>query len=221
MRYHLTAKSANPKTGPIPVSTTSRDTCPKTCGMYKACYAKSGPLSLHWHRLNTGQYGLTLRQFLRRIGELPKGTLWRHNQAGDLPGKDASIDTKALSAIVQANQGKRGFTYTHKPMDRAENRKAIERANRNGFTINLSADNLVMADRLSALGIAPVATVLPANQLTNTVTPEGRTVVICPAISHKAKGVTCATCKLCAWSDREVIIGFPAHGSRKALIQIS
>lgn len=33
MRVHLTLKSANAKTGPIPVSTTERDSCPATCGM--------------------------------------------------------------------------------------------------------------------------------------------------------------------------------------------
>ena len=41
---HLTLKSANAKTGPIPVSVTSDDSCPKSCPFNDgACYAKSGP----------------------------------------------------------------------------------------------------------------------------------------------------------------------------------
>lgn len=233
MRYHLTLKSHNTKTGPIPVSTTSSDSCPRTCGMWDACYAKQGPMRAHWMSVDSGRslthgtaYGMGLRAFLKAIRALPMGQLWRHNQAGDLPGKDTAIDTGALDALVEANRGKRGFTYTHKPMLEGQgkteqyllNRAAVARANREGFTVNLSADTLAQADKLATLGIAPVVVALPTSMDSNTTTPSGRKVVICPAITRE--GVTCASCKLCAWREREVIIGFPAHGARRGLITL-
>jgi polyferredoxin len=45
-----------------------------------------------------------------------------------------------------------------------------------------------------------------------TETPEGRTIIVCPAQTRE--DITCATCGLCARADRRVIIGFRAHGSR-------
>jgi len=67
-----------------------------------------------------------------------------------------------LAQLVEANQGKRGFTYSHKPATGA-NREAVAAANKAGFTINLSANNLSHADELAAHEIAPVVVVLPAN----------------------------------------------------------
>ncbi len=210
MRYHLTLKSSNAKTGPIPVSTSSSDTCPKTCGQYQTCYAKSGPLAIHWKAVDNGR-GMDLEQFTTAIQALPNGQLWRHNQAGDLPGQDGRIDNKALRAITRANKGKRGFTYTHKPMT-AANARAVKRANQDGFTINLSADTLAAADELKAAAVGPVVVVLPHDVKGNVRTAGGNLVVLCPAATGKAE--SCATCKLCQWVDRDVIIGFPAHGSK-------
>lgn len=211
-RYHLTLKSSNKKTGPIPVSTTTSDTCPPSCGSFERCYAKCGPLRLHWTKVE--EKGQTFGRFLKSIKSLPAGTLWRHNQAGDLPGLGDKLDGKRLIRLMRASSHTRGFTYTHKPLTDSRDKLAVFVCNMNpGFTVNLSADTLQEADEKAALGIGPVVVVLPANQRTNTTTPEGRKVVICPAVTHE--GVTCATCKLCAWNERKVIIGFPAHGSLK------
>jgi hypothetical protein len=117
-----------------------------------------------------------------------------------------------LDALVAANKGKRGFTYTHKPLDKAAERDAIARANANGFTINLSANDLSHADKLADLAIGPVVVVLPANATQNTVTPVGRKVVVCPATIRD--DVSCADCGLCARL-RDAIVGFPAHGTSK------
>ena len=86
----------------------------------------------------------------------------------------------------------------------------------NGFTVNLSGNNLAHADELADLNIAPVACVLPADHKGNTVTPKGRKVVQCPATREGSKfeKVSCATCKLCSLQ-RDFIIGFPAHGGSK------
>ena len=164
-----------------------------------------------------------MREFAALIKALPDGQLWRHNKAGDLPGTDESINARQLATLVKANIGKRGFTYTHKPMN-ARNASVVRHANKNGLTVNLSADTLKEADTLKAQNIGPVVVVLPANVTTNQTTPAGHKIVICPATNRD--NVTCASCKLCAWSERQVIIGFPAHGSKKNqvksdLIQIS
>lgn len=212
LTVHLTLKSSNAKTGPIPVSTTSSETCPKTCGQYSTCYAKSGPLAIHWSATSKGSRGTDWSTFCDSIANLPDGQLWRHNQAGDLPGTDQNIDVKALRALVTANKGKRGFTYTHKPMT-PKNAAAVKSANTNGFTVNLSADTLDEVDTLKALNIGPVVVVLPWDQKDNIQTAAGHTIVICPATQRD--NVTCASCGLCAWKDRKVVIGFPAHGAKK------
>lgn len=210
---HLTLKSRNEKTGPIPVSTTTASTCSPSCAfMNEGCYAKGGPLAIHWRKVTQGLAGMPWDDFVSQIAELPEGTLWRHNQAGDLPGSGDAIDIVALAALVSANSGKRGFTYTHKPTTPA-NVEAIKDANANGFTINLSGNNLEHADQLADLNAGPVVVVLAADQTTNTVTPAGRKVVVCPASVRD--DVSCQTCKLCAISDRRAIVGFPAHGAAK------
>lgn len=115
--------------------------------------------------------------------------------------------------VLKENIGKRGFTYTHKPLATSAERDAIQQANKEGFTVNLSGNNPTHADTLADMGIAPVVTVLPADATENTYTPKGRKIVVCPATQRD--NVSCATCKLCAVAKRDVIVGFPAHGTSK------
>lgn len=215
-QVHVTMKSSNAKTGPIPVSTTSAATCPTACPFRTdaagGCYAASGPLALHWEAVTAGERGTDWSTFVDQIRALPADTLWRHNQAGDLPGDGTSIDVESLSELVRANVGKRGFTYTHYSADDVGNRLAIRYANASGFTVNLSANDTTHADTLADLGVGPVVTVLPRDTVGRTVrTPAGRTVVVCPATYRD--DVSCATCQLCQRADRTTIVGFPAHGS--------
>lgn len=216
MHYHITLKSRNVKTGPIPVTTTSAKTCPPSCPLAaQGCYAKGGPLAIHWRKVTEGKAGGSLEALCGTIAALPEGTLWRHNQAGDLPGEGNTIDKADMLALISANEGKRGFTYTHKPAQHGANADLIRFANAKGFTVNLSANTLDHADKLAALDIGPVVVVLdaPEGQRADTVTPEGRKVVTCPATYRD--DITCASCKLCAVRDRAVIVGFPAHGAAK------
>lgn len=216
MFTHLTIKSRNEKTGPIPVSTTGADSCPTACPFNNAnaggCYANGGPLAIHWRKVTEKRAGESFARFLEKIRALPAGQLWRHNQAGDLQGKGNRISAGALLDLVKANAGKRGFTYTHKPMTPA-NAALVAHANANGFTINLSGNNLAHADKLARLNVGPVVAVLPADASENTKTPDGRKVIVCPATQRD--NVSCATCKLCAVVDRDFIVGFPAHGASK------
>ena len=215
MQVHLSPKSANVKTGPIPVSTTERDSCPSDCAMRSECYAASGPLALHWAAVSAGTRGTDWGQFCTSIEALPEGQLWRHNQAGDLPQIGGTVDAVKLGQLVAANRGKRGFTYSHHRD--AASLEWIRHANAWGFTINLSANDLRDADYLADTGAGPVVVVLPSTQSQNTVTPAGRRVVVCPATQRD--DISCATCQLCQ-RQRDTIVGFPVHGSRHRVINL-
>ena len=217
LRFHLTPKSANVKTGPIPVSTTSAATCPPDCPFNNSqgCYAGSGPLALHWRAVSAGTRGTTWGQFTQAIAALPDGQLWRHNQAGDLPQVDGTVDAVKLGQLVAANAGRRGFTYSHHRD--AASLAWIKHANAWGFTVNLSANDLIDADTLADTNCGPVVVVVPSTTTKNTTTPKGRAVVICPATQRD--DVSCATCQLCQ-RQRAAIVAFPAHGSRHRVIDI-
>ena len=207
---HLTLKSSNVKTGPIPVSTSSSATCSPSCPFIDSgCYAKSGPLAIHWSKVTSGTRGMDWQSFLSAIYSLPVGQLWRHNQAGDLPGVGSKIDRKALTQLANVNAGKRGFTYTHKPLS-ATNLKSIRSANAKGFTVNISANSVAHADSLAQHGL-PIAAVVPQSSPDRFISPGGNRIVICPA--QRIDSMNCDKCRLCAKGDRGFIIGFRPHGT--------
>lgn len=201
-------ESANAKTGKIPVTYSARSTCPPSCPHYRAsCYAEGYHTALAWNRAADG---LPWSELCEKIAGLPAGTLWRHNVAGDLPGEGEKIDAKALAALVAANKGKRGFTYTHKKSAQAI--RSIRAANRAGFTVNLSADDIGEADRLADMQAGPVVAIVPIDTPEKSLSPAGRSVIVCPAQTRD--DVTCKSCGLCSRVNRETIIGFRAHGMR-------
>jgi hypothetical protein len=234
-KYLITRQTSNSITGPIMVTTSPRFTCPLGCAFRKGgtdpmagiCYAEHGALGgFVWTMLDRTPAGKSImngtriynfEELLFAIRRQPPGSLWRHNIAGDLPTVNrTTINRSALQAIVDANKGRRGFTFTHYDVfTNLANRQMIAEANTNGFTINLSGNSLEHADQLADLRIAPVTVILPAGSKRNTKTPKGRTVVICPTNTH---GITCADCGLCA-RQRSTIIGFPASGGMKHTIK--
>ena len=210
---HLTYKSSNAKTGPIPVSTTGAETCPTACPLRGGgCYANGGPLAIHWAKVSTGERKMPWRAFCDAVAAFPAGTLWRHNQAGDLPGIGNAIDAAALFDLMAANRGRRGFTYTHKPPT-PRNQDKIKAANRAGFTVNLSGNNPAHADKLAALKIGPVVCLVP--DATTTKTPDGLTIEICPAQTDATGQVNCLNCQKCQKQNRGTVIGFIPHGTQK------
>ena len=213
--FHITPKSKNSKVGPMAVTTSTATTCPTACPFKdNGCYADSGPLKLHWLKVTEGERGDDWPTFISKIKDLPASSKWRHNQAGDLPGDMEKLDDEKCIELAKANKGKRGFTYTHYDvLNNFQNAITVNIMNHLGFTVNVSANNLDHADKLCDMDIAPVATVLPIEQTTNTVTPKGRKVVVCPA-TYK-DDVSCASCMLCEKWDRNVVVGFPAHGTSK------
>ena len=225
MQVHFSKCSGNIKTGPIPVTSSPRSSCPGSCPLKGngGCYGEDFRLKSFWDRVDSGAAKNLLNwdQLCLTIRALPKGQLWRHNQVGDLPtsnGNNESIDLGMIKRLAKANRGRKGFTYTHKSPHHEENDIAIKEANDLGFTVNLSANSLSQADEYASLGIAPVVVTVPASHPKVSRTAQGRKVVICPA--QQIDDLDCARCGLCAKSDRAMIIGFRAHGLKKKALSL-
>jgi len=217
--YSLTKISNNSKTGPMPVTTSNRTTCPDACPLKKnGCYAEDYYTAVHWDKVTNGDRGTDWQGFLADIKSLPKRVMWRHNVAGDLRGSDDRIDTQALKELTQANKSKYGFTYTHYPLDNAVNITAVQQANVAGFTVNGSANTLEQADSYKELGI-PTVVILAANTSKVSYTPNNNKVVVCAA--QTSDKVTCQSCGLCQLADRDYIIGFRVHGKSKKKAKIA
>lgn len=214
--FHVTARSQNKKTGPMPVTTSDKSTCPSSCPLSSVCYADRSKLYFHWRDVSSGKRGHDWSQFLRQLEaallQYPVGQLWRANQAGDLPGSGDCIDPDKLRdlADLNARMGASGFTYTHKPLTGA-NLRAVRSAIRSGFTINASCETLAQADRAMSVGI-PAVVVVPLDYPAKGVkTAAGRPVVVCPAQIQDS--MTCARCGLCSKAARSSVVAFRAHGS--------
>jgi hypothetical protein len=235
--------SQNAKTGPIPTSIIERASCWPGCALYEnGCYAEAGALGMHWERVSRGTAGGSWSEFCAKVAALRPGRLWRHAQAGDLPGNGSEIDGTLLDELVAANAGKNAIAFSHKPVlgnDRVavENRRLIAAAIKAGFTINLSADNTAHADRLAELGIAPVVTVLARayarkavrhrfkrrrDEWAETIGEWRDRTASLPRYTPVGTRIvvcpatysdaTCKTCGACA-RVRDAVIGFPAHGA--------
>lgn len=216
MRFHFKRVSGNRKLGGIPAVMSSEDTCPRSCPFRgSGCYAERGRIRIHWRKLKRRQLGTSLAKVCKDIKRLPYGSIWRYATAGDLPGKWGRISAPGLRALVEANRGRKGWTYTHKPWSK-RNLDLIREANARGFTVNLSTEGLQHADRGAALGL-PVVCVLPEDFKRGDRTPEGRAVIGCP--EETTPGMDCAHCGICQKKDRTFIVGFYARGSGARMVR--
>ena len=220
MFVHISKKSANVKTGKMPVTTSDQSSCPTTCPHHTAngggCYAASGPLSWHWKKVSNGQRGGGWSDLTNFVSGLAAGTMYRHNQSGDFfydtddQGREL-INLAMLKELVDANKsaGAKGYTYTHHELH-SHNVEAIKYANRNGFTVNASCESLAQADHARSLGI-PAVCVVDNSVSTPTHSPAGTRVVVCPA---QTRDTNCKDCGLCQQQGRSCVVAFLAHGSR-------
>jgi hypothetical protein len=218
MTFHLTPQNNNRKLGlGVAVSTSSSDTCPSTCPFKdKGCYARFGPLNIHWKKVDSGERGSNWNEFIAQISKLPNNYMFRYNQAGDLPGIDVKIDHKKLEELADVVKQKelKAWSYTHKPLNRT-NTASIKKAIKKGFVINISTETLAQADDAKEKGF-PVVVVVPSDSPNTMFTPKGNKVIICPAQNREDSN--CSNCQLCMKKDRSVIIGFKAHGTKKKSI---
>lgn len=205
MAWHLTASSSNKQTGPIPVSTSPKGSCNPDCPLSKECYAKKFHLNMHWDKVSRGERGTDYPTFTNSIRKLPYGQLWRHNQAGDM-----HQDVKYVNQLIDANRGRRGFTYTS--WDYSVD--LFLRAKRSGFTINKSCYTASSAAATASRGIPAVFSGAPVETRDLTSWTEfGVRFVVCPTKrnSPSAKKVQCATCQLCHTRPDNTVIVFPLH----------
>jgi len=167
----------------------------------------------HWDAVTRGDRGEPIARFLANIAALPVGQLWRHNQAGDLPHTAGRISRRFMRAIITANRGRLGYTYTHHSLTVGENLQLLRQANRQGFTVNVSTESESAADSAIASGLPAVLTVPSRETRTTWQTAAGNRVLVCPA--QRSDSRTCADCQLCHKRGRRVIIAFLAHGTAK------
>lgn len=223
MNIALTKKSSNAKVGAIPVTTSSKASCPPACPLLdNGCYASAGfHTNMHWNKVTSGERGgsvAALREGLQayrgsKAAKQNKG-LWRHNVAGDLIGQDDILDGASLRSLVAANEGLRGFTYTHYPLGLGDNEALIREANSQGFTVNVSCNS--PQEALSAPSDLPRVTIVPSDYWT-TGDKQGD-IIRCPAETRDE--VTCASCQLCQRSTRSVVVGFTVHGTKSKAADI-
>jgi hypothetical protein len=189
---------------------TERAGCSPSCPFKgNGCYAENFPLVLHWNKVSDS--GAEIDALCKEIKKLPKDTLWRHNVAGDLAHVNGEIDRNSLNAIVSANAGKNGYTYTHHKLI-SSNVETIKGANASGFTINASCESISQAQQAIDKGI-PAVCVVDKNETRKSWKDGNSTVVLCPATYRD--DMNCASCGACQNSKRKCVIAFPAHGAKK------
>lgn len=126
-----------------------------------------------------------------------------------------STEEEARDAYISAKHKYHPFAEAA-----AHNIRAIEAANKAGFTINISCDSLAASDLVALITAAPQSVVLSSTEKRHSLTtPAGRKVVVCPATYRD--DINCATCQICAdKSPQRAVIGFPAHGTKKRVIDL-
>ena len=148
MNFHFVKKSGNKKTGFMPVTYNSRLSCPDSC-IFKnnGCYADNYHTALNWDKVTRGERGGTFKELLNNIKALKPGTIWRACVAGDIPSNNkGEISRTYIKGITEANQGLKGYTYTHNRLDIGENISLLKTANNQGFTVNISTETEAAAD---------------------------------------------------------------------------
>jgi len=217
LRFHLTPKSGNAKTGPVAVTTSSRATCSPTCPFFQnGCYADGGPLRFHWDKVSRGERGKPWREHLADLAALPAGSQLRLNQAGDLPATDGKISRLYARALAAAVKHLKAWTYSHHKLT-PSNLQILRFLNGQGLTVNCSTESESAADAAVAAGLPAVLTVDSAETRAQWSTAAGNRVIVCPA--QQRDGVTCSDCMLCHKRGRRVVVAFLAHGTGKRKAQ--
>lgn len=223
MRYNFIRQTSNKKTGLIPVIYSDRSTCPGSCPHKEtSCYAETGHVKQQWEKTNKplnvtqgSETGIALFRLIELIVSLPFYSLMRYGVAGDLPGNGEDIDKESIKQIAKACQKRhlKAWLYTHKKCDLS----FLKKISNSNLVINVSCDTYDEVDRLSEHSLPLVLTV-QSDAPKVSYTPMGRRVILCPATQKDS--IQCVNCggqsgPLCARTERDYVVGFPAHGARK------
>ena len=230
MNFHLSTKSSNKKLGGIAATTTSADSCPTTCGLFNQCYAKKGPQSWHWAKVNKGTRGTDWPSFLSQIEKLKPGSMLRHNVSGDLPTITGGLlDVVKLDQLQCAttNANLKFYTYTHWHTDQTygnTNVDTIKRFSQPGFVINVSTEDVDEAIFHKWIGCDVVITNTTVFEFAvESIQKKQGPLKVCsvenldqsfnviPCPEQYTESATCKTCKLCSRYNRDYIIAFKEH----------
>jgi hypothetical protein len=176
-------------------------------------------LNLHWLKVSSGERGTDFPSFLSKLRELPEGSAFRHNQAGDLPHNDGRISETFIRKMIVSVNHLRAYTYTHHSLKVGENLSLIRKANRAGFTINVSCESEAQVDDAIAHNLPAVMVAKSTESRTTWHTEGGNVVIVCPA--QRSDTVTCSDCMLCHKRGKKVAIAFLAHGTSKRKAELA
>lgn len=207
---HIVAVSSNSKTGPIPVTYRDMDaTCPRDCPFFaNGCYGDGRIKALARKFSSTVTLDHANSVLSRR---LKSARYLRDRVVGDLVDASGKFDMGYVLAIAKlsAKHGLKVFGYTHawRKLTKAQ----VKRISASGYVMNASCETV--ADVRQAISLGMPAVITNGKILEGAMIDDMR-VITCPAQSRD--NVTCATCGLCAKTDRKVIVRFMPHGpSRK------
>jgi len=211
--YKLVAESHNEKTGTMPAVYGEVDSCPPTCGLFKECYGKQGRAALHWatpEKKNVHDF----EGLLHWITNLPRG-MWRFGVVGDFPGDGVTLNRDAITKMARANERRQVLAYSHYPIT-PENLDTLNAAKAAGMPINASCDS-VQDIKTAIAARVPVVTYTAADDTRKSWVDDGIKYVTCPYQTLPSTP-KCKDCKLCSKGDRDYVIVFRAHATKKKQI---
>lgn len=210
---HLTARSGNSKTGPIPVTYRPMSTCPAECPFLgNGCYGTGRIFAL------ANKYAATMRavDMLAKLAHRdPNARFLRDRVVGDILDGSGAIDHEYVETVaaVAIAAGLIPFGYSH--VWRRFTAADVRRIARTGYVMNASCETREDVRRAINLGMPAV---IASDILEDGETferPDGVTlrVVTCPAQTRD--DTTCATCGLCARAERRSVVRFHIHGTAR------
>jgi hypothetical protein len=216
-KHRLVTAPGNSKLGGVVKTYSTRDTCPKTCPfLKKGCFGENSYQKMQWDKVH--ETGMTLREVIDELGNLPLHTKTRINIVGDhlldIFG-NLCTDTLAMYSQVVKRRKLEVLNYCHHVLSH-QNILAAKVAS---FVINFSTERIDQAVYAIQSGVNAVIT-LPSNTTQKVIKTPDITIMVCP--THY-RNVTCEQCMLCAQDrvKRKLVIGFISHGTRKKQIDLA
>lgn len=210
---HLVADSGTSKTGRMPVTYRTSDSCPTTCpflpkslGGNGGCYGTGRIFGIAAKYVAT----LSVDAALAKLKRMPKGSRFmRDRVVGDLVTPAGEFDMPYVKVIahVANTAGLKVYGYTHAwPIMTAADVADVAES---GYVLNASCETESDVKRAVSLGMP---TVLAGDSWIDGEMIGGRRIVTCPAQTRD--DVNCASCGLCAKPDRACTVRFLLHGPK-------
>jgi hypothetical protein len=207
-------RSGNSKTGSIPVTYRTVETCPTDCpflptGEIGGCYGTGRIFGMT--RKYAGETDVESATWKIRLDKDRSARYLRDRVVGDVVTPDGELDRDYVSGIAQVAAGNRlvAFGYTHAWRSFTPDDVAFLRDS--GYVMNASTESEAGAQAALDAGMPAV---IVDDDTPDGATVAGRRLMTCPA--EVRDDVSCASCGLCAKPDRAVLIRFKTHGVARA-----